>query len=363
MKTIKKLSAMLLSAAMLFTTTACNSKNADLLDTFYNFDIDEYITIGDYKNLTIYVDDPTATEDEINAEINKLILKKATIQPITDRNIVQAGDVANINYVGYLDDSEEPQKNMTDESESGHDLEIGSKSFIPGFEDGLIGVAVGEKVTLNLTFPSDYGNPSMRNKKARFEVTVNALNEIIKPELNDEFVTANTDYKTVDEYKKGLAESITKSNQKKLDDSFNDSVWNKAVDNCTFHKYPEDLLENYKKESEDYITMIASQVYGMTLDEYIETVGETKESFKKIIEDRAISIIKSELAILALAKRENIKVTQKIYEEKAESYIKQFKVEDLDELESKYNKKDICIDIAYAQLLEIIVKDSKSVIK
>lgn len=364
MKILKKLSVLLMSAAMLFTTAACrNSKNANLLDTYYNFDVNEYVSVGEYKALTLYVDDPTATQDEIDAEINKLILQKATIELITDRNIVQKGDVANINYVGYLEDSEEPQKNMTDESEEGHDLEIGSNSFIPGFEEGLIGAVAGEKVTLNLTFPSDYGNPSMRNKKARFEVTVNAIKEIIKPEFNDEFVAENTKYKTVDEYKNGLKESITESNQKKLDDSFEDSLWDKAVDNCTFHKYPEELVEAYKKESEDYITVVANQAYGMTLDEYIEAVGETKESFNQMIEDRAISIVKSELAILAISQLENIKVTQSIYEEKAEIYIEQFKVENLEELESKYNKKDICIDIAYAQLLEIIVKDAKSVVK
>ncbi len=360
MKILKKISAIALSAAILISISACNKKSDNLLDSYHDFNIDDYITVGEYENIIVQYDNPEATDSEIQAEIQKLINKNITYSPITDRKNVQKGDIANIDFTGYIEGKEEAQDNMTD---TDCDLEIGSGSFIAGFEDGLIDANVGDTITLNLVFPENYKNTSFRGKKARFDVKINSISEKIIPELTDEFVAAKTSSKTVDELKKQYAESITASNKKNMESSFPSNVWNEVISNSTFAKYPEYLLSQYKQETVDYVTSIASQMYAMTLEQYIEYVGETKESFDKMVEDKAIGIIKSELAIYAVAQKEGISITQKIYDSKVEEYVKNFNVKDVEELEKYYSKKDICIDMAYQEILDIILKTAKSEIK
>lgn len=133
----------------------------------YTLDIDKFVELGQYKNLTYTPVDTTVTDDEVEEQINTNLQANATYDQITDR-AVQDGDTVNIDYTGKIDGEE-----FAGGSGSDYNLQIGSDTFIDGFEDGLIGKNPGETVTLNLTFPDDYSSEDLAGKDATFDVTIN----------------------------------------------------------------------------------------------------------------------------------------------------------------------------------------------
>lgn len=166
MKILKKVCAVGLSTALMMTAVGCNQDESNH-DLFHYDDYSSYVTLGNYKDITVEVAEVNVTDDEVTNYINSQLKTKTVLNKITDRT-VQTGDIVNIDYVGTMDGKE-----FTGGSAKGTNLEIGSGSFIPGFEDGLIGAESGEEVVLNVTFPENYDTGSLAGKDAVFTVKIN----------------------------------------------------------------------------------------------------------------------------------------------------------------------------------------------
>ena len=274
----------------------------------------DYCTIEEYKGLKFKEKDVAASEADIQAKVDALLDDAKTLEEKEKDYKAKSGDVVNIDYTGYLGDEA-----FDGGSDTEFDLELGSNSFISGFEDGLIGAKKGDKLDLNLTFPDPYeNNPDLAGKDVVFKVTVNAVKSYKLPEYTDDFVAENTSYKTIKEYEKALAEEIRQ-------DNISTALAKKLFENAKFsEEYPESLKTYYEEQIIRSYDNYLKQ-YGSSLDAYLESIGTDKETF--LNEQMGESIegsMQSDLILGTVAEKEGIKAEGEDYEaylaKQAEAY-------------------------------------------
>ena len=329
------------------TTTAPFNK----IDTS-NLVWSDYVTLGEYKGIEVQVKSAEVTEDDIQAKVDSLLSYYATSTDVTDR-AVQDGDVVNIDYTGYIDGVA-----FDGGSATGASLTIGSGQFIDGFETGLIGANIGDEVKLNLTFPNPYlNNPDYAGKAVQFDVKVNSIQVKETPELTDEFIANNTSYKTVDEYKASVKESLEASKAEDVKSDKLNNVWNTIIANCTVVSYPEELVAQYQNEMNDYYEQIATNYYGKTLEEYITGNGSTMDDFnKKTLEYGQTSAI-SEMIARGIAEKESITVSDDEVKEYAQSLIDDGTVtgfDDADAVIEYYSQNYLRLSLTFQKVLDYV---------
>ncbi len=369
----KRLMSFALVMVMGLSLVACNSKDkntTDATDTttvaageetttapFNKIDTSnlvwsDYVTLGEYKGIEVQVKSAEVTEDDIQAKVDSLLSYYATSTDVTDR-AVQDGDVVNIDYTGYIDGVA-----FDGGSATGASLTIGSGQFIDGFETGLIGANIGDEVKLNLTFPNPYlNNPDYAGKAVQFDVKVNSIQVKETPELTDEFIANNTSYKTVDEYKASVKESLEASKAEDVKSDKLNNVWNTIIANCTVVSYPEELVAQYQTEMNDYYEQIATNYYGKTLEEYITGNGSTMDDFnKKTLEYGQTSAI-SEMIARGIAEKESITVSDDEVKEYAQSLIDDGTVtgfDDADAVIEYYSQNYLRLSLTFQKVLEYV---------
>ena len=208
---MRKIITLLVTAAVTFVSlalTAC-SESEDIDD--YNWE--KYVDICEYKGIAATRKQITITQDDIDDEIEDFLDELATEQELTEEDVFALGDTVNINYVGYVVGDYEKYKDGDKFTEyddvKGYDLVLGSGKFISGFESGLIGHHVGEKVSVDVTFPTPYqNNPDLAGVNAMFVVTINSAKRDVLPEYNDELIAENTDFDTVEEFEAYLWDKL-----------------------------------------------------------------------------------------------------------------------------------------------------------
>ncbi len=276
----------------------------------------DYVTLGEYKNLEVKVPIVDITDEDAEETLLSSYGSSFEAVEVTDRTDVRLGDTANINYVGKYADTLEAFEGGTDDSAEGYDLVIGSGSFIPGFEDGLIGAEVGTTVDINLTFPEDYQAPDLAGVDVIFSVTIN---KISAPAYTDEEVTALgiegvTDKAGLLEY---IKEDLKTQAEEENKETARSSALEMAYDNATFaEEFPQVLIDRFIADYEDtleYYMQMYSYYYGMTyssVDDYIaQNFGialEEVESYKK---EQAIEQLQYIFLERAIAEAEGLEVT------------------------------------------------------
>ena len=281
---------------------------------------EDYITLGEYKGLSVTRMPTEVAEEEVQAELDNMLAGSATTEEITDRTDVQEGDVANIDYTGTLDGEV-----FEGGSAQGFDLEIGSGRFIEGFEEGLIGANVGDTATLNLKFPDEYtNNPELAGKDVVFAVKVNSISKQVEPELNDAFIKEATEgeYATVDDYKAYLYGAIESSNVEYADSAMYTELWNQAVANATVKK---DIPQEYLQTKIDKMTENAksyAESYGMDFQSFLTNyMGLDEAGFMEETSKYAETAAKESLVLQAIAKAEGIEVTEEDLEQAIKDYV------------------------------------------
>ena len=300
---MKKRTAIIsMSLALSLLVTGCSlpwSKGThDSNSTAEDYKVEDCITIGDYKGIEV---DVSVSEDEVQSEIDSLISQKTTTKKIK-RKVAKKGDIANIDFVGKVDG-----KKFDGGSAEKQDLTLGSGSFIDidGFEDGVVGMKVGEKKTLNLKFPDPYTtNTELSGKAVKFTVTLNSLSEQSKPKLTDKFIKANTDYKTIEEYKKAKSDELKKSKE----ESKGGSAFSTILEKAEVKSYPEVLITKYKTYYDTYWKAYLSS-QGMDFDTFLTQSGTTQEQYDEQVKTTAENLAKNFLVIRAIAEKEGLTVT------------------------------------------------------
>lgn len=337
----KKIVTLGMVAALLATTTACGNK---------------YVDLGEYKELNIeYTADETEITDEV-VEQNIASELSSITNEVKDKNYAaKEGDTVNIDYKGLKDG-----KAFDGGTAQGYDLVLGSNSFIDGFEDGLIGAKKGQKLSLNLTFPDEYQSEDLAGQKVVFKVTVNEIKQAATLEdLDDEFVASNfQEYKTVDEYKNGVKEKMIASQNETVEEAKKDAAWEKVVANCKIKDYPQEDIDKYIEDSNKYVEQMLSY-YGdnLTIDDYLEQMGQTKEDYEKQQLEAAKKEVASCLVAEAIAKKEKLELTEDEYDEMLTEYTEKFQYDSTDALEEEAGKDTLKDEFQRVKVIDFIVEN------
>jgi trigger factor len=272
------------------------------------------IKIEDYKGISAPKPAVRVLKKDVEREINKVREQNARIE-LVERE-AKNGDIATIDFEGFMDGT--PFEGGKGE---GYDLELGSGTFIPGFEDQVVGAKAGDSIDVNVTFPEAYA-PELAGKDATFKVTVKEVKEKQLPELDDEFAKDVSEFDTYDEYFASVKENLSETRKSEAEKSFQDVILSRLVDKVE-GDIPDAMVEEQVEQMiSNFRYNLASQ--GMELEQYMQMLGLDIEEMKNELRPTAEKEIKADLAFEAIAKAENFEVTDEQVEEEykkmAESY-------------------------------------------
>lgn len=291
------------------------------------------ITLGAYKDLKIKKETAKITDEEVANEIEHLRNEFAEIK-VKEDGKVETGDTAVIDFKGFVDGKE-----LDGGSGANYPLEIGSNTFIPGFEDAVLGMKVDETKTIDLKFPDNY-TPDLAGKKVKFDVTVKEIKTRILPEIDDDFfedlgydkVTNEKELK--DEVKKILMER----KQQELDDKYIEDILSKASDNMKVELDEEIIHDEIHRLMSQFEEQLKMQ--GLTLDQYFEFTKMTHDDLHKNMEPEAIKRIKYRFLLEEVAEKEKIEVTEEEADKDAEEMAKNYGITK-DELMKAFGSKEV----------------------
>lgn len=319
---MKKKLAMLvagtLAASMLLS--GCSSNDAS----------NDYVTVGGYKGVEVDdVEEPDeVTDDDVNNYIDAVRNQYATSEQITDRGVI-AGDTVNIDFVGKMNGEA-----FDGGSSEGYDLQIGSGSFIDGFEDSIIGHKPGETFDWTGKFPDDYSNTELAGKDVTFTITVNYINgESQLPELNDEFVQEVSEKsKTVKEYKKEIKKQLAESNTSDYDTQLQDEAWNAVLDKAEVKKYPDGDVEDIENQIKEQYQNAADS-YGLSFEDFLsQYYSMTEDDFNEQVTEAAKTTVKQRLVAQAIADKEKLTAGKKELNKEYKKLAEQYGYKDVDAL-------------------------------
>ncbi len=255
------------------------------------------IKLGDYRKLKAKMDSAAASDEDVqeildnitNAYAEKSVVKRAAA----------LGDEVIIDFVGKKDGEA-----FAGGSAKDHHLTLGSGQFIPGFEEGIVGHAAGDKFDLELTFPKDYPEASLAGAKTIFETLVKQVNEIKKPELNDELAQKCGPFKTMDELRADIRKNLETQNEHKALDKYRDDLVNELVDKSKVSA-PDILIQDQLRFIRDDIVRNAA-THGLTFEQYLNRVGQTAEEWEQTAKELAEARVKASLVLQILAREEKI---------------------------------------------------------
>ena len=308
------------------------------------YDASEYVTLGDYKGLTVEVSPVEVTDEQVMDKI-----ASETKQTLTE-GTVESGDTVNIDYVGKMDGEE-----FDGGSAEGYDLEIGSCTFIDGFEDGIIGMQVGETKDLELKFPEDYHSEDLAGKDVVFTVTVNSISRV--PELTDEVADSVVEGMTAEAYQESVRQDLEDQAKETQKSEAQQKLIQAVYDNATISGYPEENLQYTIKRATDYYEWLAS-MYGMTLDDYLTNYGMTQDEFQEKLQPVAEEALGEEMTLLAIAKEENIEVSDEEYQAGLEKYAEAQGADDPATLEETYGESYIRNSILQDKVLDFLYENA-----
>lgn len=365
----KKVYLMILTLCIAFAGTACGTKEKAVEETKISEekteekedtkksgegtrlvsvkDIDKYITIGQYKGLSLEKVVETITDTEVEGSISQdLAMTKEEVKD----GVVEEGDTVVVNYVGT-----ENGKEFNGGSAENQEITIGSGGYIPGFEDGILGMKKGETKDVPLTFPEDYIEPSMSGKDVVFKITLQSFKRA--PELNDDWVAKNTDFKTVEEYKEDKKKLLQESAEKMAESVLYQTAWNQVYEASEVKEYPEKDVEEAYAEFETQIKSYAKQG-GMELEDYLESQQVSKEAFETQCQEYAEARVKQNLILQGIMDAEGMTLEDKESLAVQDELIQNYGVKDLAALVDTYGQTSVDTTIGLIRVERFIVENA-----
>lgn len=283
--------------------------------------VEPEVELGEYKGLEGKEIDAEVSEDDVNEQIEALLGQYAEL--VVKEGEVAEGDVANIDFKGFVDGEAFEGGEM-----EGHDLEIGSGTFIPGFEDQLIGLKAGEEKDVEVTFPEEYQAEELQGKDATFKVKLNEVKEKEAKELNDEFVKEELEgfegVETADEVKKQIEEDLKNFKEQERDYELRESLVVQAAENAKM-EIPEAMVESEQQRMlQEYEQRLAQQ--GLNLELFEQISGQTKEDLLEQMKDDAFKRVRTGLTLQAIAQAENIEATEEDVDNELQKLADQFQM-------------------------------------
>jgi len=265
------------------------------------------VELGEYNDLGIEKEDNEVTEEEIDREIDSARDKHSQLVS-SDKEVVEDNDFVIIDFEGKKDGEKFPGGSAEEYS-----LEIGSNTFIPGFEEQLIGAKVGEELELNITFPEDYNAEDLAGQEVIFDVEIKEIKEKKLPGLDDDFAKEVSDFDTFEEYKSSITENLQNSKKDRVEREYENKLIEKVSDNVQVN-IPDKMVENeLDKMYQNFAQSISQQ--GMDIEDYLNYMGMDEQEWREKNWEAAYNRTKSNLVLEAIAEKENIEVSEEEIEE------------------------------------------------
>ena len=306
------------------------------------------VKLGQYKGLTAPKNVAEVTEQDIDAEMEPYI-KRATRQVSVDTEI-RMGDTAVIDFEGF-------DIGVAFEGGKGenYSLEIGSGSFVPGFEDQLIGMKAGEEKEINITFPEDYV-PDLAGKAVVFKVKVNEVKEPQVPQVDDEFAKDVSEFETLADFRKDLGEKLAKRRAAQADDEFEEAILKQLVDNMQV-EIPDGMVETQlDKLMDEYAMRMQSQ--GMSVNEYLKMMGMTPEMMRSSAKPSALRQVQIQLALNAVAEAEKIEISDEDCQEEIKKLAEQYKLTE-DQVKAAVPMENLKSDLRLQKASDLVIAEAK----
>jgi len=308
------------------------------------------VTLGEYKGLTAEKDEVKVGAADVNERL-KLLQDRNTRLVSVDRE-AKEGDTAVIDFEGFLDG-----KPFDGGKGEGHNLELGSHSFVPGFEEQVVGMKAGEEKDLDITFPEDY-HADLAGKAVVFKVKVHEVKAKEVPELDDEFAKDVSEFDTLKDLKADLKKQITEERQKDADRAFEDAVMEQAAANITA-EIPDAMVENQCRQFLDNFKMQIAQ-QGIPYDQYMQITGMDEAKLLEDAKEPALRQVKMDLTVAAIIKAENLEATDEEVEAEYKKLAEQYNMDT--EMVKKYLPAEQIKDQLVSQKAVAVVVDSANVV-
>ena len=310
------------------------------------------VTLGVYKGVEVEKTDASVTDEEVDAAIERERESSARTVSVEDR-AVQDGDMTTLDFEGFVD-------GVAFEGGKGENypLTIGSNTFIPGFEEQLIGAELDKEVEVNVTFPEDYQAQELAGKPAVFKCTIKEIKEKQLPDLDDEFASEVSEFETLAEYKESVKKDLEEKKAEEAKNEKEDKVVD-AIIAAAKMDIPAAMLETQQRQmAEDFAQRI--QMQGISIDQYFQITGLTRAAFLEQIKPQAQKRIQSRLVLEAVAKAENIGASDEEYNEEikkmADAY--QMDIEEINDMIGEFEKKSIREDICIRKAADFVVENA-----
>ncbi|WP_432368359.1 trigger factor [Staphylococcus chromogenes] len=316
--------------------------------------VEPEVELGDYKGLEIEKQDTELTDEEVETTINQRLEAMADMV-IKEDGKVEEGDTVNLDFDGYVDG-----KQFEGGQADGYDLEIGSGMFIPGFEEQLVGLKVGEEKDVEVTFPEEYHAEELAGKPATFKTKINEIKTKEVPELDDELANElDSEANTVDEYKENLRKQLAESKATEAENVQKEEAITKATDNAKV-----DIPDAMIKTEEDRMLQEFAQrlqQQGLNLETYFQISGQSEEDLRGQMKEDAEQRVKTNLTLAAIADAENIEASDEDVEKELETMSSQFGIS-VDDIKATLGNTDIVKnDVRVKKVIDLLVNEAKFV--
>lgn len=309
------------------------------------------VTLGQYKGLEVPKHEVKVEESEVDAEVNRMAERNARIETV-DRAAAN-GDTVVIDFEGFVDD-----KPFQGGKAEDYSLTLGSGSFIPGFEDALVGAVAGEERDVNVTFPEDYSAKELAGKPAVFKCKVHEVKESIKPELDDEFAKDVSEFDTLDALKDDIRTRFTKSRTEQNDRAFESAAVQMAAANMTCNIPACMIDEQVDHQIEQFAYQLQSQ--GMKMEDYVKMVGGDLSSLRASMRPMAEQTVRSDILLSEIAHAENLEVTDEEVEEELKKLAEQYQME-LDKVKAAVDTAAVKSDLMGRKAAKLITDSAVAV--
>lgn len=310
-------------------------------------DVSKYVTIGQYKGLSLDKSVEAVTDDMVDGRIKEELQNKA--EEVTEGS-VQNGDVVTINYVGTKDGVA-----FDGGTANNYELTIGSGTFIDGFEDGIIGMKKGQTKDLDLTFPEEYSSEELAGQEVVFKVTLQSFKRA--PELTDDWAAKNTDCKTAEEYRKEIRTTLEDEAKTSAQNTLRETAWNTVLSASEVKEYPQDDLDTAKTEFKTLYENYAKQG-DMTLEDFVKAQGISMDDFEEQSSQYAEYKVKQSLIVQGIMDAENMTLEDEKSLSIQDELIKAYNVKDLAALVDKYGQAAVDESIGLLRVEDFILDNA-----
>lgn len=306
------------------------------------------VKLGEYKGLTAPKEKVSVTDADIDAEMTPYIQRATRLTAVKRK--AKKGDTAVIDFEGF--DNGVPFEGGKGE---GFSLELGSGTFIPGFEDGVVGMKAGEEKELNITFPEDY-TPDLAGKPVVFKVKVQEVKEPAKPELDDEFAKDVSEFETLAEFRADLKKKITERREKQIDTEYERAITDQLIDNLEVDLPQAIVDQQTDRMMDDYKMRVESQ--GIPFDQYMGMMGLTNEALRMEAAVGARRRVLNELALEAVAKAEKLKISAAEKKAEYERLAKEYNME-VEQIKAAVDEETLSEDLLYQKAAKFVLDNAK----